>query len=115
MADLQGCKVAVLATDGVEQVELTRPIEALRQAKAEVTVVAPKGQEIQGMNHHDKGDKLPVDKQLSGIRPDQFDALMLPGGSGEPRRAAHHSGSGSICQTLCAGPQADCGDLPRPM
>lgn len=84
MADLQGCRVAVLATDGVEQVELTRPVEALRQAQAQVTVVAPKGREIQGMNHHDKGDKLPVDKQLSGVRPDQFDALVLPGGVANP-------------------------------
>lgn len=84
MADLKGRKVAVLATDGVEQVELTEPVKALKQAGAEVVVVAPKSGSIQGMNHHDKGDKLPVDTELSKVKPEQFDALMLPGGVANP-------------------------------
>lgn len=82
MADerLQGCKVAVLATDGVEQVELQKPVEALKEAGAQVEVVSPHGGEIQGFNHFDKGDKIPVDKELSSARADDYDAIVLPGG-----------------------------------
>ncbi|MFC3070929.1 type 1 glutamine amidotransferase domain-containing protein [Phenylobacterium soli] len=77
---LQGCKVAVLATDGFEQVELEKPVEALRQAGAEVEVVAPHGGQIQGFNHHDKGRMVPVDRELGQASPDQYDAIVLPGG-----------------------------------
>ena len=86
MADqrLQGRKVAVLATDGFEQVELTRPVEALREAGAQVEVVAPHGGQIQGFNHHDKGQAVPVDRELSQARPQDYDALVLPGGMINP-------------------------------
>jgi protease I len=84
MADVAGRKVAVLATDGVEQVELTEPVRALRQAKAEVVVIAPHRGKIQGMNHHDKGDSLSVDQDLDSVTPDRFDALVLPGGVANP-------------------------------
>ena len=77
---LDGCRVAVLATDGFEQVELTRPVEALKQAGAQVEVIAPKGGQIQGYNHHDKGDMIPVDRQLSEADPEAYQALVLPGG-----------------------------------
>lgn len=80
MASLQGRKVAVLATDGFEQVELEQPVAALREAGAEVEVVAPKGGEIQGFNHHDKGDMVSVDRQLSQADAADYDAIMLPGG-----------------------------------
>lgn len=83
---LQGRKVAVLATDGFEQVELQRPVEALRQAGADVEVVAPHGGQIQGFNHHDKGQMTPVDRELSQVEPDDYDALMLPGGVINPDR-----------------------------
>lgn len=78
--DLEGCRVAVLATDGFEQVELTKPVEALKQAGATVSVVSPKSGKIQGYNHHDKGDSVPVDRVLDQAKPDEFDALVLPGG-----------------------------------
>lgn len=84
MPDLAGRKIAVLATDGVEQVELTEPVKALRQAKAQVAVISPHGGQIQGMNHHEKGDKLAVDHDLASVSPEQFDALMLPGGVANP-------------------------------
>lgn len=84
MSDITGRKVAVLATDGVEQVELTEPVKALKEAKAEVVIVAPHDGEIQGMNHHDKGDRLPVDRDLSHVSVDEFDALVLPGGVANP-------------------------------
>ncbi|MDB5441638.1 MAG: type 1 glutamine amidotransferase [Phenylobacterium sp.] len=77
---LQGCRVAVLATDGFEQVELEQPVAALRRAGAEVEVVAPHGGQIQGFNHHDKGRMVPVDRELAEARPDQYDAIVLPGG-----------------------------------
>ena len=77
---LQGCKVAVLATDGFEQVELEAPVEALRRAGAEVEVVAPHGGEIQGFNHHDKGRMTRVDRELAQASPDRYDAIVLPGG-----------------------------------
>lgn len=84
MPDLTGRKVAVLATDGVEQVELTEPVKALKQANAAVAVVAPKSGRIQGMNHQDKGQMLPVDHDLVSVKPDAFDALVLPGGVANP-------------------------------
>jgi len=72
--------VAVLATDGFEQVELTEPVKALRNEGATVRIVAPKGDQIQGWNHHDKGDRVDVDTTLDEADPNQFDALVLPGG-----------------------------------
>lgn len=84
MADIAGRRVAVLATDGVEQVELTEPVNALKQANAEVVVIAPRTGQIQGMNHHDKGDKLNVDHDLASVSSDRFDALVLPGGMANP-------------------------------
>jgi protease I len=82
MADrpLQGKKVAVLATDGFEQVELEKPVEALKEAGAEVEVVAPHGGEIQGFNHHDKGRTVHVDRELARAAPEAYDAIVLPGG-----------------------------------
>lgn len=77
---LDGHKVAILATDGFEQVELTEPMKALKAEGAEVSVVSPKSGQIQGFQHHDKGDKVKVDLDLASARPDEFDALMLPGG-----------------------------------
>jgi len=77
---LQGRRVAVLATDGFEQVELEKPVEALKNAGAQVEVVAPHGGEIQGFNHHDKGRTVPVDRELGEANPDQYDAIVLPGG-----------------------------------
>jgi protease I len=84
MADLSGRRIAVLATDGVEQIELTEPVQVLKQAGAEVVVVAPHGGEIQGMNHDEKGSKIAVDQTLDNAQPERFDALVLPGGLANP-------------------------------
>jgi protease I len=81
---LNGRKIAILATDGVEQVELTGPQTALREAGAEVVVVSPKAGTIQGMNHDQKGDSLTVDRTLADASPDAFDGLLLPGGVANP-------------------------------
>lgn len=79
-SDLKGCRVAVLATDGVELVELTAPVKVLKEAGATVHVVAPKPGRIQGWNHHDKGEAIRVDRSLDEAEADQYDALLLPGG-----------------------------------
>jgi protease I len=87
MAGINGVKVAILATDGVEQVELTEPQKALKEAGAQVMVVSPKGKtpgKIQGMNHDQKGDQISVDAELESVKPEQFDALVLPGGVANP-------------------------------
>jgi protease I len=78
--DLKGCTVAVLATDGVEQVELTGPVKALKEAGAHVEVVSDKEDEIQAFQYHDKGNRIPVDARLNEVDAEKFDALVLPGG-----------------------------------
>jgi protease I len=83
---LQGKRVAILMTDGVEQVEYTGPRSFLEQQGARVTLVSPKasGEEIQGFNHMDLGDKFKVEMDVRDARPDDFDALVLPGGVANP-------------------------------
>src|SRR4029453_19638526 len=84
MGKLDGKKVAILRTDGFEQVEMTKPREALKEAGAEVKIVSPKSGQIQGMNHADKGDKFDVDIELKEANLDEFDALLIPGGLMNP-------------------------------
>jgi protease I len=81
---LDGKKVAILVADGFEQVEMTEPRKALEDAGAETKVVSPKSGKIQGMHHADKGDKFDVDLSLDDARPQEFDALMIPGGLMNP-------------------------------
>jgi protease I len=81
---LQGKKVAFLATDGVEQIEYTEPRKAIEQAGAQAQLVSLKPGEIQGFNHLDKGDRFPVDVAVSGTSADDYDALVLPGGVANP-------------------------------
>ena len=84
MADLNGKKVAFLATDMVEQVELTEPWKAVEQAGADIDLVSLEEGQIQGFNHYDKADKFPVDRTVEGASADDYDALVLPGGVGNP-------------------------------
>jgi protease I len=81
---LKGRKVAILATDGVEQVELEQPRRALDAAGAVTHIVSPKQDSIQAMNHDEKGARLPVDRVLGDVRPSDYDALVLPGGVANP-------------------------------
>jgi protease I len=83
-SQLKGRKVAFLATDGVEEVELTAPWNALKQAGAEVKLVSDKPGEVQAMNHDEKGNKFPVDAVVSQVSARDFDALVLPGGVANP-------------------------------
>jgi protease I len=84
MANLNGKRIAFLATDGVEQVELTDPWEAIEKAGAEPELLSIKDGEIQGMNHMDKGDTFQVDKLVSSADPGDYDGLVLPGGVANP-------------------------------
>jgi protease I len=77
---LNGIKVAILATDGVEQIELLEPRKALDQAGAKTAVVSPKPGKIKGWDHTDWGQPIEVDIELDRAKPDDFDALLLPGG-----------------------------------
>jgi protease I len=83
---LQGKRVAILMTDGVEQVEYTEPRSFLEGQGAQVTLVSPKpaGDEIQGFKHMDPGDKFKVELNVRDARPGDFDALVLPGGVANP-------------------------------
>ena len=81
---LTGKTVAVLATDGVDQIELTDPVKALKAAGAQVHVVSPKAGSIQGFNHLTPGDKIPVDVVLAQADASNYQALLLPGGVANP-------------------------------
>ncbi len=84
--DLNGKRVAILATDGVEQMELTEPRKALDAAGATTIVVSPKEGKLKGWHHGNWGDDIPVDRALSDANADDFDALLLPGGVMSPDR-----------------------------
>lgn len=77
---LQGKRVAFIVTDGFEQIELTSPKQALEAAGAQVDVVSVKAGTVQGMNHDEKGDVIPVDRVLDVVDALEYDGLMLPGG-----------------------------------
>jgi protease I len=77
---LDGLKVAILVTDGFEQVELTEPRKALDDAGADTKIVSPKRDRVRGWKFTEWGDELPVDVPLDEARPEDFDAILLPGG-----------------------------------
>src|SRR5438270_1370628 len=111
---LSGKRVAILATDGVEQVELTEPRKALDEAGARTQVVSPKDGAIKGWQHDHWGDQIPVDVPLAEARADDFDALLLPGGVMNPdklrqderavRFVQEFFESGKPIAAICHGP-----------
>ena len=80
MATLNGRKVAILVTDGFEQVELVEPRKALDAAGAKTQIVSPKNDRVRGWQFTEWGDEFPVDVPLDNTAPENFDALLLPGG-----------------------------------
>lgn len=83
--NLTGQRIAVLAADGVEQVELVQPRSAVEDAGASTTLLSLKSGDIQAMNHDvEKGDTFRVDRVVGECSPDDFDALLLPGGTTNP-------------------------------
>lgn len=81
---LDGKRIAFLATDGFEQVELTKPWEAVKDAGGQPVLVSPKDGDIQGVNHDEKADKFSVDQSISDASAEDYDALVLPGGVFNP-------------------------------
>jgi protease I len=84
MGKLDGKKIAFLAADGVEQVELVQPWDAVKTEGAEPQLVSLEEGQIQGFNHLDHGDKFDVDKKVADADPSDYDALVLPGGVANP-------------------------------
>ncbi|HEX6506080.1 MAG TPA: type 1 glutamine amidotransferase domain-containing protein [Chloroflexota bacterium] len=81
MAQLSNMRVAVIATDGFEEVELTEPVQTLKDAGATVEIISNKSGPIQAFRHMDKGITVPADKTLNDISPNDYDAVLLPGGA----------------------------------
>lgn len=81
MAELDNMRVAIIATDGFEESELTEPRKALEQAGAKVAILSVHAGEIQGFQHFDKAGKVKVDGIVEEADPDSYDALVLPGGA----------------------------------
>ncbi|OLE21705.1 MAG: peptidase C56 [Actinobacteria bacterium 13_1_20CM_3_71_11] len=81
---LDGRRVAFLATDGVEEVEYTEPRRAVEQAGAQVDLVSIKAGQIQAVQHMDKSGTYPVDRTVDQANPEDYDALVLPGGVANP-------------------------------
>jgi protease I len=77
----KGMHIAMLATDGFEEAELTQPLLALETEGAKVDVVSPTDETIQGFKHMDRGVRVNVDRRLEEARPEEYDALVLPGGA----------------------------------
>jgi len=90
MSDLHDLRIAIIALDGFEQSELTEPRKALEKAGARVDVVSARRGEIQGFKHHDKAEKIKVDRTLDEASPDEYDGLMLPGGALNADQARMH-------------------------
>lgn len=112
--NLQGKKVAILATDGFEQSELLQPRKALDDAGATTKVVSPVEGKIKGWNHKDWGQEVPVDIPLSSANANDFDALLLPGGVMNPDHlrmnpqavefVKRFTDSGKPVAAICHGP-----------
>ncbi len=81
---LNGKKIAFIAADGVEQVELERPWQAAKEAGAEVELLSVKSGQIQGVHGMEMGDKFTVDHTLADVTADEYDALVIPGGVKNP-------------------------------
>jgi protease I len=85
-ATLDGTRVAMLFTDGVESVELTEPLEALRGAGAQVDLISLDGDEVQMFDHLDRGERIGTDRAVGDVDAGEYDGLVLPGGVANPDR-----------------------------
>lgn len=113
-ANLHGIRVAILATDGFEQIELLEPRKALDEAGAQTKVVSPKEGKIKGWNIKQWGNEVAVDASLKSSNPEDFDALLLPGGVMNPDHlrmdaeavsfVRHFVDQGKPIAAICHGP-----------
>jgi protease I len=112
--DIHGKRIAILATEGFEQVELEKPRAALQQAGAETEVISPAKDKIRGWNMKDWGNEVDVDVPLSSADPQRYDALLLPGGVMNPDKlrmipeavdfVRHFVHAGKPIAAICHGP-----------
>lgn len=115
MATLENRRVAILTEEGFEQVELTSPKSALKEAGATVDVISPKADKIKAWDKTNWGIEVDVDKQLSDVSPDDYDALVLPGGVLNPDKLRQNKDAvafvsafldeGKPIAAICHGPQ----------
>jgi protease I len=115
MAVLSNKKVAVLTEEGFEQVELTSPVEALKNAGATVHIISPKSGQVKAWDKTDWGITIDVDKELSEVSPDDYDALVLPGGVLNPDKLRQNKDAVAFVSAfldeakplaaICHGPQ----------
>ncbi|WP_345953742.1 type 1 glutamine amidotransferase domain-containing protein [Mucilaginibacter sp. PAMB04168] len=115
MPSLDNRKVAILTEEGFEQVELTSPKEALEAAGAIVHIISPQGGKIKAWDHDHWGIEVDVDRMLSDVSPDDYDALVLPGGVLNPDKLRQNKDAvafvsafldeGKPLAAICHGPQ----------
>lgn len=113
--ELSDKQIAILATDGFEEIELTNPREALRDAGANTHIVAPKKESIRAWNHGEWSDDYEVDIKLDSANADIYDGLLLPGGVLNPDQlrtnkkaiqfVARFLHQGKPIAAICHGPQ----------
>ena len=114
MSHLTGKRVAILASNGFEESELLEPMRALRDHGAEVDVVSPESGSIQGFRHFDRGQSVPVDRDVAEASAADYDALVIPGGLFNPDALRHDADSirftraffeaGKPVGAICHGP-----------
>jgi protease I len=115
MASLNNRRVAILTEEGFEQVELTSPKQALEEAGARVDVISPKTGKIKAWDKTDWGIEIDVDRNLNDVSPDDYDALVLPGGVLNPDKLRQNKEAvafvsafldeGKPVAAICHGPQ----------
>ena len=115
MEKLKGKTVAILTENGFEEVELTNPKQALEEAGATVHIISPQKEKVKGWNHDHWSIEVPVDKNISDARADDYDALMLPGGVLNPDKLRRNKEAvefakdfletGKPVAAICHGPQ----------
>ena len=112
--ELNGKRVAVLVTDGFDQVEMTEPKKALEAAGATTTLVSIAGGTVRGFNKDDPGDSFQVEKTIDSVSPNDYDALLLPGGVANPDKLRVNTqavafvkafaDAGKVIGAICHGP-----------
>lgn len=116
MAKLSNRNIAILTESGFEEVELTSPMEALKEAGANVHVISPQKDKVKAMNHHDWSIEIPVDRHISEVSAEEYDGLVLPGGVFNPDQLRLNEQAISFIQAffeagkpvaaICHGPQS---------
>lgn len=114
MTDIKKSRILIIATDGFEQSELMVPRDKLKQAGAEVHVASPTGRSIRGWKHTDWGESVDVDLKIAEAKPEQYDALVIPGGQINPDKLRADNDAmgvvksflknGKVVAAICHGP-----------